>query len=161
MRSNTHMPSSMHSTASKRTPTWPTCRALYSKNNANKTPFLKKNPVPPPGCNLFFKNRCNLIGSTRASLTPWVCLRVKASAPVRPTQTWNRKQPSLRRMLSILAMFRRVPSAGQHDLRLALCATFSSQSFMAEMKVFDRATKLKQRNRAALQSDYDDYEFIR
>ena len=68
---------------------------------------------------------------------------------------------SYRRMLSILAMFRRVPSAGQHDLRLALCATFASQSFMAEMKVFDRATKLKQRNRAALQSGYDDYEFIR
>lgn len=64
-------------------------------------------------------------------------------------------------VLSILAMFRRIPSAGQHDLRLALCATFASQSFMAEMKVFDRATKLKQRNRAALQSGYDDYEFIR
>ena len=64
-------------------------------------------------------------------------------------------------MLSILVQLRRTALVGQHHLPIVLLAGFSSQPSVPEMKVFDRATKLRQRNRAVLQPDYNDYEFIR
>ena len=63
------------------------------------------------------------------------------------------------KMLTMLPRLRRTRFSDLYDV--AQRAAFLSQSTMPEMKVFNRATKLKQRNRAASQPDYQDYEFIR